>query len=149
MLRRLLRDINEATQTPLSSERLHSTFDLWWPDLEAVTKTLQKRLATQAPTAQVTRSDRALLEDILASARSQERSMLRSERLLQRMHTRKADSSLKAADMYRQTIDALTMLIENCDVRDRFTDRLTTLRRNEVYRHVAKRQLEEEQKAKI
>lgn len=64
----LVMTINRALEKPLGEDHVRKAFDKWWPDLEAKLSSLPD----EAP-AEPTRTDREVLEDILAFVREQAR----------------------------------------------------------------------------
>lgn len=70
-IRKLVQDVNNATQSPLPEARFNEQFRKWWPDLD---DKIQKALTSQTdPAAKETRSESDMLAEVLEIVRDQQR----------------------------------------------------------------------------
>lgn len=118
-VRRLVEDINDLSEHPLSNDLLQHAFSKNWPDLAAALETLLSAPSTPPiPDAQA--NPDSILEDLVSLVRDQGRTLIRLEQLIdadrygtdsQALDYRKLDTSSSR----RRQANARNVLVHNLD----------------------------------
>ena len=83
---RLLHTLNSSLgPNALLRERLESSFQRWWPDLQKTLEAIPPRIVPAPTAAEEQRTDRSLLEELLGLVRSHERGLQTVELSVQQM----------------------------------------------------------------